>query len=265
MIALLLAATALAGPCDDTDRGMAVGPSTTNFRPGDLGSGHRVCGRSEIGGSVGAAAAIDAANFYGSLVGGLTLHGSRALDDKTELYGQVELVRYDALISAFSDSTLGPGHTMIGLSRRLAEGEGWGFAGHTRLVLPTALSVYRNAWPIAADLGGTFEIRTGPIRSHATANTLFSAAISRGPAAPWLGVGGVVGTEVRAGQTFGFLVDVAGTYGYGAGGLDHVSLQPAFRFGFSDVLAAELGFSMPLAGRERAPVGLELGMTGRWP
>ena len=33
----------------------------------------------------------------------------------------------------------------------------------------------------------------------------------------------------------------------------------------SDVVAAELGFHMPLAGRSRAPLGLELGMTGRWP
>ncbi|TNE91878.1 MAG: hypothetical protein EP330_04030 [Deltaproteobacteria bacterium] len=264
MIALLLA-TALAGPCDDTDRGMAVGPSTVNPRPGDLGSGHRVCPRTEVGGSVGGAAVIDAANFYGNLAGGLTAHGSLALDDKTELYAQVELIRYDALISAFSDSVMGPGHTMVGASRRVLEGESWGLAAHGRLVLPTAVTLYRHAYPFALDAGGTFELAAGPIRPHATLNAVFSFAASAGPADPWLGLGWVGGTEFRAGQTFGFLVDLSGTYGYGAGGLDHLSLDPGFRFGFSDVVGAELGFHMPMGGRARAPLGLELAVTGRWP
>ncbi|MCO4746664.1 MAG: hypothetical protein KC912_17855 [Proteobacteria bacterium] len=264
MIALLLA-TALAGPCDDTDRGMAVGPSTNNPRPGDLGSGHRVCPRSEIGGSVSGGLVVDGPAFYGNIAGGLSAQGSWAVDDKTELYAQFEIVRYDSLISAFSDSTLGTGHTMVGAARRLAEGESWGFAAHTRLVLPTASALYKNAFPFAADLGGTFELRAGPFRPHATVNTLFSAAASAGPADPWFGVGGTLGTEIRAGQTFGVVLDAAGTYGYGVSGLDHLSLEPAFRFGFSNVMSAELGFHMPLAGRAHAPLGVELAVMGRWP
>ena len=264
MIVLLLA-TAMASPCDDTDGGLAVGPSTVNPRPGDLGSGHRVCPRTEVGGHISGGAVIDTADFYGHLVGGLSAEGSLALDDRTEIFGQLELVRYDALISAFSDSALGPGHTTLGISRRVAEGESWGIATHGRLVLPTAVSLYRNAWPFALDAGATVEMRAGPLRPHATVMGLFSMAASAGPKDPWLGLGWVAGSELRAGQTFGFLLDLSGTWGYGADGLDHISLDPGFRFGFSQVVGAELGLHVPLAGREWAPLGLELRMTGRWP
>ena len=264
MIALWTA-LALAGPCDDTDRALAVGASTTNPRPGDLGSAHRVCGRSEVGGSVGALAVIDADNFYGNLVAGLSAEGSWALDDRTELFGSVELVRYDTLISAFSDSTLGPGHTMIGASRMVLAGDIWGLATHGRLVLPTAVALYRRAWPIALDAGATFELAAGPLRPHAGLHLPFSFALSAGPAAPWIGLGGMLGTEIRAGQVLGLVLDSSFTQGYGSGGLDHLSFDPGLRFGFGEHIGAEVGLHMPLAGRDRAPLGIELAMRGRLP
>ena len=267
MIALLTLATALGGNiCDDTDGGIGLGPAIANPRPGDLGNGHRVCPRTEVVGSLGGAAVIDLPNFYGSLAGGLTASGSYAIDERTEVFGQLEVFRYDALISAFSDSAIGPGHTTLGVSSRVAEGSFWGLATHGRAVLPTAFALYRRAHPFAFDAGATLAFRAGPLRPHASVVTLFSVAASAGPADPWIGVGWTAGTELRLHPRFGLVLDTTGTWGYGAGAaLDHISLAPALRAGLTQRVGLELAGHVPLAGRDYAPLGVELAVAGRWP
>ena len=266
LAALCTAPLAWAGPCETgVDGGLDVGFSTVNPRPGDLGSGHRLCGRTEVGFSLGGSATLDIDNLYGLLGGGLTVDGALTLTDRTTLFGSLELLRYDTLISAFSDSALGPGHTMVGVGHRLAESETAALGVDGRLVLPTAVALYRNAWPLALDAGLSAEWAPVPaFRGHARLGLLTSAALSTGPAYPWLGGTARIGGEWRPGRAFGLLLDVDTTLGYAAEDvLEGIVLAPAFRFGVKQTGIA-MGFWVPVVTDKRQPLAFELRVATRF-
>ena len=93
----------------------------------------------------------------------------------------------------------------------------------------------------------------------------YGFALSAGPAAPWLGIGAFAGTELRANQAFSLVLDASSTIGYGSGGLDHLSIDPELRVGFGKTVGAAAGAHVPMAGRDRAPLGIDLSVTGRLP
>lgn len=259
MIALLLG-LALALDCAELDGGLADGFATVNPRPGDLGSGHRVCPRDELAGAIPAAAAIDAEDFYGLLSGGLAADGSWVVSDRATLFGGVELVRYDTLISAFTDSALGTGHTWVGGSVFLAESDRARAAVDGRLVLPTAFALYRHAWPFALDLGAAGHVGNAAIRGHGRIGVLHSFAVSLGPPAPWIGGSLRAGAELRPGDHFALVLDLDGTLGYDGSKLAAV---PELRFAIGRKLGLSLGGWVPVVSPTRQPLGIELRASGR--
>ncbi len=244
-------------PCAEVEDGMASGPVVAGLVDGDLGRGRRVCGRDELGWTAGALLTVDTPNFYGHIVGGLTLDGSWRVQDRTELFATLEAIRYDTVISALSSGYLGLGHTSIGAAQRLNDGP-IAFGLNGKVVLPTALGLYRHSRPFAADLGlaGAWQ-GTGAFRLHGQVGLLTSAAASRGPTQARLGVCAVLGTELRPGKVFAAVVDVASSFAY-TSAVDAVAIAPAVRFSDGKRWGLELGATVPLAGRERALATVDL-------
>lgn len=261
MIALLLG-LALAGGCEELDGGLATGFATVNPRPGDLGSGHRVCPRNELAGVVPAAASIDAEDFYGLLSAGAAAEGSWVASDRVTVFGGLEVVRYDTLISAFTDAALGPGHTWVGASVFAAGSDHARAAVDGRLVLPTAFALYRHAWPLALDLGVAGQAGSTALRGHGRLGVLHSFAISLGPPAPWLGGSLRLGGELRPGDHFALVLDLDGTLGYDGSKL---AVVPELRFAIGRKLGLSLGGWVPVVAPTRQPLGIELRASGRLP
>jgi hypothetical protein len=260
MIALV-AAAALA---DCPEGGLETGFASANPRPGDLGTGFRPCARDSVGLALGGSLVADTPKFYGNLVGGATVEGSKSLG-KFRLHGSVELVRIDMLISAFSANELGLGHTMVGGQFAFVETDNLLVLADSRLVLPTATALYKHARPFAMDLGVGFDAATTPwLRVHGHLAGLGSLAISAAPAGPWGGIDLRVGAEVRAGKVFAFVLDLDGTYGYAGGSsLEGIVAAPALRFGIGKV-GIELDGWVPLVTSKRQPMAVELRTTYRF-
>src|SRR5207244_2670443 len=103
--------------------------------------------RTEV--SIGGAGDLIAqpSSFYGNLRAAGTLAGSWELASGTEIYAALELIRYQTVISSLSADHLGLGHTSIGATHRVLEGEDWVMAATVRATLPTALGLYQGSWP----------------------------------------------------------------------------------------------------------------------
>jgi hypothetical protein len=262
---LLLAASTLAwaGPCDTDTTGIGVGPVTVGFLDGDLGVPRRVCGRSEVAFAPGGSAVVDTANFYGHIVAGGTFDGSWAPTANTEVYASVEAVRYDSVITPISASYLGFGHVAVGATQRLWTGETAAIAVHGRVVAPTAVGLYQNAWPLGLDVGvaGTW----APVESlsvHADVGGLGSAAVSAGPAFPRGGARVTVGAAWHPVRPFALVLDVTSGFGYTAP-VDVVAGSLGVRVGVGKRVGIELGAAVPLVGRERALAAGELKVNVR--
>lgn len=258
-----LATAALGAPVCDLlpTAGLSTGPVTATLADGGLGRARRVCARSEVGGAAKGLLLVDTENFYGHVVAGAVFDGSWALDEKTELFGQLELVRYDSVISAATASYLGPGHTTLGATRRLDDDGpfAWGVTG--KLVLPTAFGLYRNAFPLALDVGPVAQVGSGMFRAHGGLLLKGSVQASRGPAFPRAGLSPTLGGAFVPGKAFAAVLDVQSSFLYDAP-VDHLSLAPGLRFAAKRV-GIDVAATLPLAGRERALTGIELRTVGR--
>ncbi len=259
MIALL-ATLALAAPCPDG--GMAEGPVTAGLLDGNLGQARRACPRTEASLGAGATLVADVDAFYGHIQAGATLGGSLALGEGTELFATFEALRYDALLSPFPSSVLGLGHTALGAGQRLYADEQTVLALHGKAVLPTAVGLYQHAWPLGFDLGLAWRFRAAEhLTLHANLAALTSFALSAGPALPRAGIAPTLGVEVRPWQAFGAVADLVGRFGVDAP-VDVLGAALALRAGGAH-LGAELGATVPLAGRERALATVDLRVTWR--
>ncbi|MDP2307014.1 MAG: hypothetical protein Q8P18_13400 [Pseudomonadota bacterium] len=247
-----------AGPCETDTTGIATGPVTVGFQDGDLGVPRRVCARSEVGLAPGGLAVVDTANFYGHIVAGGTLEGSWAPSRRTEVYASVEAFRYDSVITPIPATYMGFGHVGIGASQRLWDNEAVAIGLHGRVVAPTAVGLYRNAYPIGLDIGVSGLWAPLPtLRVHADVAGLGSAAISHGPSLPRAGARVMVGGEWQPVKPFALVLDVTSGFGYTAP-VDSVAASLGLRFGIGDRVGIELGASVPLAGRERTLAAGEL-------
>lgn len=266
MIGLWLAQLSLGAECHALSSasglpGLPTGPVSAALLDGGLGSARRACPRTELAIAPRALLLVDTPNFYGHIVAGLQLDGALALDADTELFGRLELVRYDSVISAVTSSALTPGHTTLGATRVLHD-EGLALAWTSKLVLPTALGLYRGAWPIGLDTGLAGQWASGPWGVHGQLTVLGSAALSRGPALPRAGLAPVLGGAVRPTPGVEVVLDVQSMFLYTAP-IDVVALAPAVRLGLGDAWGAALGGTVPLAGRERALTAVDLRVTWR--
>ena len=134
----LLAALAHADVCATDTTAFATGPVALTYEDAELGAPHRLCPRTEVGLLPGGQAIVEATNFYGHIVAGATLHGSWAMDDKTELFAGIEAFRYDSVIAPISVDYMGFGHVNVGASRRLWDHDTLGVGAHARVAFPTA-------------------------------------------------------------------------------------------------------------------------------
>jgi len=251
VLVILLALPARAEVCPKDADGMAMGPVQAGFYDGDLALGRRACGRTEVGLALGAGLIAEPENFYGNIKALADIDGSYALDENLEIFGALEVVRYQTVISSFTDSALGLGHLSLGAGYALASAEDYRLLGHGRVVLPTASGLYQNMRPLGIDAGvsGAYVLRSD-LRLHGSLLLPFSIGLSRAASRPRLGVDLAVGGAWQPLSWFAFALDINGQFAYAAP-VDFIALRPGLRFAAGDALGIELGAAIPLAGRER--------------
>ena len=255
--------TAQCDPCEYAADGMPTGPVVAGLLDGDLGTAHRVCGRTEVGVGAGGALLVDLPNFYGHLSAGLTLDASLAVTDRLELFGSMQLLRHESVITPIPAAATGLGSTVLGAGYRVLSHERWALGVNGKFVLPTAVGIYSNAWPVGYDLGLAGQFILHPrVLFHAQTGILGSAAISDGPADPRFGLALTSGVELRPGRAFAFIADLHANFGYRAP-LDNLSMAMGLRFSDGKRFGFELAGVVPLAGQERAMVALELRVSVR--
>jgi hypothetical protein len=258
-LALLIPTSAEAGPCDDFSYGLGQGALQAGVLDGDLGTARRLCGRHEFGVVGGASLIADTANFYGRLRGGLTLEGSYAVHERIEIFAAWEALRYEQILAPLGASFIGLGHFTLGGTGRFLDLERATVGVTGKVVLPTTW-LYKNARPIAFDVGVGVLGRVHPtVHLHGQLGLMGSAAISAGAAGPRAGLAANAGIELRPLPALAIVVDIQGNFGYQApvemvAAAIGLRLSDRHRFGF------ELGATIPIVGRERAAVSLDM----RW-
>lgn len=258
-LALGLALSALpasADPCSPQTQRLLVGPLQAGLREGELGLAHRACATSELVLQGEAHAVVDLADFYGQLRGAARLSGSYALGDDTELFGSLELFRYQTVIASVSAEVAGLGHLSLGGMHRFWGRDDLTLAAVGRLVLPTATGIYRHARPVGLDAGVTAEQVLGMRwRLHGQLGLISSAAASGPIRQPRLGLTATVGGGWQARSWLAVLGQLQAASGYTAA-LDVLAVGLGVRAG-GEQLGAELSALLPVAG-QRSPMGLVL-------
>jgi len=258
---VLLAAApspAQADPCEAFSYGLSQGPITAALLDGRAGAGQRTCARSEAGLTAGGQLIVDSFNFYGHLLGGMTLDGSLALGSRGELFARVEFLRFQQTITPTPSTYLGLGHTTIGGTWRLLIKPKASLGLTGKAVLPTAFDLYKNAWPLAFDMGVNFVATpTHWLSVHGHAGVLASAAITRGDPMPKLGGVVTAGVAFQPAAGFAVVADVHGNFGY-RGPVDVVAAAAGLRFSDSKRFGFEVGATIPIVGVERSALRLDL-------
>ena len=255
---ILIPATVAAAPCVERSNGLAVGPVTAGLLDGDLGSARRVCMRNEIGVRGSALLLVELDNFFGRISGGLIVDGSWAIRDNLEIFGSVELLRYESLITPISSSTLSFGYTNVGAGWSFLETELLRLGVHGKVVLPTAQPLNGHTHPFGLDAGLALSVNPLPwLQVHAHVGGLFSAAAGYGPAQPRGGASLTAGVELIPVPKFAFVFDINAMFGYTAP-LEVLAIAPAIRLSNGKRFGFDIGANVPLAGRERALLTLDL-------
>lgn len=253
--------TALAGPalaldvptpegvCGDAAR--PDGPLPAGFHRGDHGVARRACPRTEAGIGLGGRAVVEPQNFYANLVGHLRVDGSIEIAPRLELFGALELLEAQQVISSFRAGHLGLGNTSLGATWLFHESDEVGLAAFGRATLPTALGLYQRAFPVGGDIGVTgVVVPIEPIRLRAAAFGTSALTLGGGAPTPRAGFAGQIGMDVAPWHWLALSAELNGAALYAAP-LDHAALGLGARFAIWEGLGAEIGAVVPLAGRER--------------
>ncbi len=253
------ASAAAQDPCAHSGFGLGVGPTRAGLLDGDLGAGWRACGRKEIGLSAGGGLTVDLPNFYGRLSAPVALDGSWTPTDRLEVFAQIELLRVEYLITPLASSAIGLGFTSVGVSYGFFRNETLALAAHTRLVLPTAVPLYQNALPFSMDVGlaGQLEL-SRHIGLHGDANILLQAMAGKGAAAPRGGGTVILGAQFVPIPEVAVVIDAKARFGWGPDPLDMLAAAVGLRFSDCKRFGFEIDATIPLAGRDRTAVALEL-------
>ncbi len=257
---VLGALPAAADPCASRT-GQPLGPLQVGLRDGELGLARPACPTTglALGGEAGLVA--DIKDFYGQLRGALRLSGSYAIGESTELFGSLEALRYQTVISSVAAETAGLGHLSLGATQRLLSREELTLAATGRLVLPTATGLYKHIRPMGLDAAVIAEQTLGAQwRLHAQAGLLASAAISDVRSQPRLGVALTAGAGWQARPWLSVVADLHASTAY-ASPLDVLAVGLGVRAG-GEHLGAELGAMLPVAG-QRSPIAAVLRATWR--
>jgi len=251
---------ALADPCAGTD-GLAAGPVQAPLLDGQMGMPRRACAFSEVGAGGGAYLLIDTPNFYGQIRLAAELWGSFAVSENTELFGFMEVYRYQTVISSVSADVGGFGHLSLGVTHRYLTWNDLVLGATGRVTLPTAVDLYDHAWPIAVDLGANAEYRlVSWLAFHGQVGALFSAAATRADPQPRLAALITAGAAWQPVWRFALVAALQTTMGY-ADALDVFAASTAVRIAIVEGLWISLDATFPLAGRERALTAAALRIT----
>jgi hypothetical protein len=257
----LWTAPARADVCDDAEGGLMLGPVPASLQGGSLGAPRRACPRTTVFTGVSGGAIVEPENFYGNLGGSLAIGGSYAFNDRVELYGSIEPVMYQQLISAFTADFLGVGHTSVGATWQALSAGDLVVGATTRLTLPPPIGLYQNAWPIGLDAGVVFTLSPWePLRLYGEAGGLGTVMVGGGDPLPRAGLFAVGGAELVF-WNWASLVAEAKALALYEDDLDHLTASLALRARIWAGLGAELYAGAPVAGRERtlATFGLRVG------
>lgn len=244
--------------CDQVETGIASGEIQLGIVDGDLGIAHSVCPTTRVGFTAGGAAIIETENLYGRILGTGILKGSLALSRRTEVYASIEGLRYDSIIAPISSSGIGPGYTDVGLSTQVIASDTYVLAMQGKVVLPTAFTLDKHSWPLAADAG--FAASWNPSvhwAIHGSVMGMYGMALGGGPLYPRGGITVAVGGEWRATPGFSLVVDARSGFLY-TDVLDVVSAGVGVRGAIGKHAGLALEAVAPLAGRERTLAGAEL-------
>lgn len=254
LVALLgaLPLPAAAEPCARWSGALPSGPLQVGFFDGDVGRPRRVCARSELALAGGGSAILDTPNFYGSLGGGAQLQGSWAIAADAELFAAIEAVHFRFVQNATLTHTyLGPGLTSIGGTWRRAGTENLAVATTARLTLPTAFGLYRNAWPVAADVGAAFQWIVHPMLSaHGGFGGVGMGALGGADPGLRLGFQLLAGVEVRPWERLSLVADVSTLLGW-ADAVDQLTAAAGLRGDIGWGFGVEAAAMLPLAGSTR--------------
>ncbi len=248
--------------CPGTAR--AVGPSQAPFLDGQLGVPRRACLRDELSIAGDAYLIARPADFYGNIRIGTRISGSYVVNETVSVWGSLELVRYQTLLSAVGNSYLGLGYLTVGGTVVYFREQDRSLAAYARLVLPTTTGLDRRTQPLALELGTTAEVTAAEnFRFHAWVSGLTSLVLSDiAPADPRAGVRVGGGVDWVPYEAFSVVVELASGFGY-RDALDFLALQGGFRFAFGDLLGVDLSVSWPFLGSEPALAAAQLAVTGR--
>jgi len=252
-------------PCTNAGFGLPTGPTRAGLIPGDLGAGHRACGRKEVGLSFGGALTVDLDNFYGRLGAQFALDGSWMVTDRFEVFAELELLRIELLITPLGSTSVSIGHASVGVSYGFLRSKHLALAGHSRLVLPTAVGLYQNAFPFSLDAGlaGQLEINRH-LSLHGDTNFLFQAMAGKGAAAPRVGAAVVIGAEIVPVPEVAVVLDLKSRLGWGGEPLDMLGAAVGLRFSDCKRFGFSVVGTIPLVGRERVAAGVELRASVRF-
>lgn len=248
LLGLPLAARAEEQACaSSSGAGPGSGPvATAGFHEADFATGRRACPRTELGLSERAAAALHLADFFATLGAHTHLFGSYALDSKTELFGTLELLRYQYVQNAtLKVSSLSFGQLTAGATRVVYQEGPLAVAPSARLMLPTSsLGVAT----LGVELGAAADYRLAERLSlHGYAGADLSVGLSAAAAQPLAGALLSAGIQYTPWSWLGLVVDLDAHLGARAP-VDYLAPAIALRFALWRGLGAELGGAFPLLG-----------------
>jgi hypothetical protein len=260
-IALLVPCSAIASPCDG---GFFTGPVALGFEDGAAARPRRACIANEIFAGGGGSLIYAPSSFYGNVRAEGALGASLILVDRLEVFGEVEVLRYQTVISSLSADHVGLGFSAIGATYVIDYGAVSIASLTARASLPTAFGLYLDTWPIALDVGGSLQTAlSDEITVHAYGGLVGSIAAGRGPKEPRAGALLDAGASWHPLTWFGVAIDIEGESLYRSA-LDHLALAAAFRFLGGDLPGIELMVKAPVAGSERTLAAALLDVSYRF-
>jgi len=248
--------------CPGTAR--AVGPSQAPFLDGQLGVPRRACLRDELSIAGDAYLIARPADFYGNIRIGTRISGSYVVNETVSVWGSLELVRYQTLLSAVGNSYLGLGYLTVGGTVVYFREQDRSLAAYARLVLPTTTGLDRRTQPLALELGTTAEVSAAEnFRFHAWVSGLTSLVLSDiAPADPRAGVRVGGGVDWVPYEAFSVVLELASGFGY-RDALDFLALQGGFRVAFGGVGGGALSGGGPFRGPGPGSAAGQPGVPGR--
>lgn len=256
----LLAAVALAaapvlaeapGPCAAwPSPALAEGPVTLGVAEADLGTGRRVCPRTEVGLGARLGATIDTPDFYGAIRADGHLFGAWAVRPDTELFATLEAVTFNFAQNAVLTATrVTLGHLTVGASRVHVARDTWALAANVRALLPTSFEL-PGARLLGAELGATTTWRPRRwLEVHGALGGRVTGAVGQAAALPAADGLALAGVQLSPFSWGGLAVDVAGRLGAVSSLTPSVALRLAFGH-----LGVELAAAVPLVGTDRHDV-----------